>query len=35
VAAGVTELGGYAPPGSVVTSSLVGTPGNPSANYTG
>jgi len=34
VAAGVTELGGYAPPGSVVTSSLVGTPGNPSANYT-
>ena len=34
VAAAVTDLGGYAPPGSVVPSTLQATPANPSANYT-
>ncbi|RFU35110.1 hypothetical protein B7463_g1248, partial [Scytalidium lignicola] len=33
VAAAVTNLGGYAPPGSVVSQSLVHVPNNPSANY--
>ena len=34
VAAAVTDLGGYAPPGSVVETTLVGVSGDPSANYT-
>ena len=34
VAAAVTDLGGYAPPGSVVDTTLVGVSGDPSANYT-
>ena len=33
VAAAVTDLGGYAPPGSVVPSTLQATPANSSANY--
>ncbi|KAJ9151183.1 Alpha/beta-hydrolase [Pleurostoma richardsiae] len=35
VAAAVTNLGGYAPPGTVVQQSLVAVPNNPSANYVG
>ena len=34
VAAAATDLGGYAPPGSVVKTTLVDVSGNPSANYT-
>ena len=34
VAAAVTELGGYAPLGSVVNRTSVGVSGHPSANYT-
>lgn len=34
VAAAVTDLGGYAPLGSVVNKTLVGVSGDPSANYT-
>ena len=34
VAAAATDLGGYAPRGSVVKTTLVGVSGNPSANYT-
>ncbi|KAL8763143.1 MAG: hypothetical protein Q9184_000988 [Pyrenodesmia sp. 2 TL-2023] len=34
VAAAVTGLGGYAPPGSVVPTMLVPVEGDPSANYT-
>ena len=33
VAAAVTDLGGYAPPGAVVDSNLVPTPANASVNY--
>lgn len=33
VAAAVTNLGGYAPPGSVVTNTIVPVTGDPSANY--
>ncbi|KAL2050067.1 hypothetical protein ABVK25_009677 [Lepraria finkii] len=33
VAAAVTDLGGYAPPGSVVNSTLVAVTNDPSANY--
>jgi len=33
VAAAVTNLGGYAPPGSVVQTNLVNVANNPSANY--
>ena len=33
VAAAVTDLGGYAPPGSVVPSTLVPVTNDPSANY--
>ena len=33
VAAAVTNLGGYAPPGAVVPTNLVGDGDNPSANY--
>ena len=33
VAAAVTGLGGYAPPGSVVSTTLVPVKGDPSANY--
>ena len=34
VAAAATDLGGYAPPGSVVKTTLVGVSGNPSGNFT-
>lgn len=33
VAAAVTDLGGYAPPGNVVPTTLVGVANDPSANY--
>lgn len=33
VAAAVTSLGGYAPPGSVVGTGLVPVTGDPSRNY--
>ena len=33
VAAAVTSLGGYAPPGSVVKTNLVPVSGDPSRNY--
>lgn len=33
VAAAVTNLGGYAPPGSVVPTNLVPVTGDPSRNY--
>ncbi len=33
IAAAVTALGGYAPPGAVVAQSLVNATGDPSANY--
>ena len=35
IAAAVTNLGGYAPPGTVVQQSLVNNTGDPSANYAG
>lgn len=35
VAAAVTSLGGYAPPGAIVAQSLVKVGNNPSANYIG
>lgn len=35
VAAAVTSLGGYAPPGSELDQTLVAVVGNPSANYVG
>ena len=34
LAAAVTDLGGYAPPGAVVKSTMVNVPNDPSANYT-
>lgn len=33
VAAAVTDVGGYAPPGAVVPTTLVTVSNNPSANY--
>ncbi len=35
IAAAVTALGGYAPPGAVVNQTLVAVPNDPSANFVG